>query len=251
MANIFAMANNFSPGSFDTVPLSIFDVPGFSSAVILFIGFIFLAYLIGSIPFGLILTKTYMKKDIRTVGSGNIGATNVLRMGSKKLALLTLFFDGFKGAVLILFMLIYSVDMSRSSDPLFLDLYGSLQLFFGFVTILGHCFPIWLKFKGGKGVATALGVLLAAVPYAGLAACAAWLITAFLFKYSSMGALIAVAVAPVVTVFVYGPYSAFICLLITLLVWWRHKENIKRLLNGTEPKIGSGRKKTADVGPAA
>ena len=121
----------------------------------------------------------------------------------------------------------------------------------GFFAILGHCFPVWLKFKGGKGVATTLGVLLAAVPYAGLAACATWLLIAFLFKYSSLAALIAVAVAPVVTLFVYGPTSSFICLLITLLVWWRHKENIKRLLNGTEPKIGSGRNKTADEGPAA
>jgi len=115
-------------------------------------------------------------------------------------------------------------------------------MFTAFCAILGHCYPVWLKFKGGKGVATALGALLAAAPYAGLAACAAWLITAKLTKISSLSALIAIAIAPLVTFFVYGSAPAAICVLITLLVWWRHRENIKRLLAGTEPKIGTKKK---------
>lgn len=202
-------------------------------------------YLIGSIPFGLILTKIFLRVDIRDTGSGNIGATNVLRTGNKRLALATLLLDGSKGAiaiVLLLFLdsdLYYSLSSEAHLDGIEYHYYAS---FCGVFAILGHCFPVWLKFKGGKGVATTLGVLLAAVPYAGLAACATWLLTAFIFKYSSLAALIAVAVAPVVTVFIYGPYSAFICLLIALLVWWRHKENIKRLINGTEPKIGEKKK---------
>ncbi len=214
-----------------------------------------LAYFIGSIPFGLILAKISGYGDIRNIGSGNIGATNVLRTGNKKLALLTLIFDGAKGAIAIfIFTGIpqYTKDYGQFTFvhyPVDIEFFYALLL--GFFAILGHCFPVWLKFKGGKGVATALGVLLAAVPYAGLAACATWLLIAFLFKYSSLAALIAVALAPVVTLFIYGSYSAFICLLIALLVWWRHKENIKRLLNGTEPKIGSGRNKTAEEGPAA
>ena len=202
-------------------------------------------YLIGSIPFGLILTKIFLRVDIRDTGSGNIGATNVLRTGNKRLALATLLLDGSKGAiaiVLLLFLdsdLYYSLSSEAHLDGIEYHYYAS---FCGVFAILGHCFPVWLKFKGGKGVATTLGVLLAAVPYAGLAACATWLLTAFIFKYSSLAALIAVAVAPVVTIFIYGPYSAFICLLIALLVWWRHKENIKRLINGTEPKIGEKKK---------
>lgn len=213
-----------------------------------------LVYLFGSIPFGLILTRLAGLGDIRKVGSGNIGATNVLRTGNKTLAALTLLLDGGKGALAILLVLgvpdfYVPNNFSYIIGPKDIEFF--LALLLGLLAILGHCFPIWLKFKGGKGVATTLGVFLAAVPYAGLAACAAWLITAFLFKYSSLGALVAVAVAPVVTLFAYGPYSAFICFLIALLVWGRHKENIKRLLNGTEPKIGSGRNKTADEGPAA
>ena len=194
-----------------------------------------IAYLFGTIPFGLILTKIFLKIDIRSTGSGNIGATNVLRTGNKFLALVTLLSDGLKGVTAIFILFAIQPDIFSWS-------YSFTASFIGLFAILGHCFPVWLKFKGGKGVATTLGVLLAAVPYAGLAACATWLLTAFIFKYSSLAALIAVAVAPVVTIFIYGPYSAFICLLIALLVWWRHKENIKRLINGTEPKIGEKKK---------
>ena len=202
----------------------------------IFLNPLILGYIIGSIPFGLILTKTFIKTDLRTIGSGNIGATNVLRTGNKKLALATLLLDSSKGALLIILAHLYTLQ------------FGSIAVMLvGLGAVLGHCFPIWLKFKGGKGVATALGVLLAAVPYAGLAACATWLITAKITKISSLSALIAVLIAPIVTFFVYGVSPAGICAMITLLVWIRHKDNIKRLLKGEEPKIGSKKKKEEPV----
>ncbi|MGH1375354.1 MAG: glycerol-3-phosphate 1-O-acyltransferase PlsY [Alphaproteobacteria bacterium] len=208
-----------------------------------------LAYLIGSIPFGLLLSKLFLDVDIRTIGSGNIGATNVLRSGNKLLAFATLLLDSGKGAIVIVvsylvyaFNNVYALNAPDLSHPDSLLSYAELSACIGFFAILGHCFPIWLKFKGGKGVATALGTLLAAVPYAGLAACAAWIITAKVSKISSLSALIAVAVAPIVTAFIYGFAPATICALITILVWIRHKDNIKRLLKGEEPKIGQDKK---------
>ena len=187
-----------------------------------------MCYLIGSIPFGLILTKIFTKQDIRDIGSGNTGATNVLRTGNKLLAALTLALDAGKGAVPI-------IIMNLVFPSLF---FIALTIIMGLAAIIGHCFPIWLKFKGGKGVATALGVLLAAAPYAGLAACGAWLLSFLIFRISSLAALIAIAIAPIVTYLIYGGAPAVICTIITALVWLRHKENIKRLIAGTEPKIG-------------
>lgn len=221
-----------------------------------------LAYLLGSIPFGLILAKLFGFGDLRQIGSGNTGATNALRTGSKTLAILTLLFDMLKGSILIICLFVIpkivfsdsflDVILDAPNVPEYVDLNGQIvntntrlsdpyksALLFGLFAILGHCFPIWLKFKGGKGVATALGALLAAVPYAGLAAAGAWIATAFLFKISSLAALVAVGVAPIVTYFVYGAAPATVCFLITLLVWFRHKDNIKRLIAGTEPKIGA------------
>ena len=202
----------------------------------------FFAYLFGSIPFGLLLTKLFLKQDIRQIGSKNIGATNVLRTGNKFLAIATLLLDVGKGIIPIL---IYSATYKvadyyiNTPAPVSHDTYITAIAFFA---ILGHCFPIWLKFKGGKGVATGLGVLLAAVPYAGLAACAAWIATAKITKYSSLSALIAFLIAPIVTLFIYGASPAAICALITLLIWVRHKDNIKRLAKGEESKIGQKNK---------
>lgn len=214
-------------------------------------------YLYASIPFGIIFAYLSGYGDIRQIGSGNIGATNVLRTGNKKIAFLTLLFDGTKGVIFPAFICLldyYDTHFNNGSDkcPILgaMPPFELLFLFTVFISILGHCFPIWLKFKGGKGVATALGGLLAAVPYAGLAACLTWLITAKVTKISSLSALVALAVAPVVTFFIYGSSSAFICALITLLVWWRHKDNIKRLMNGTELKIGQ-KKKDADAPPVS
>ena len=201
------------------------------------------AYFIGSIPFGLILAKQYGYGDIREIGSGNIGATNVLRTGNKKLALATFILDGTKGVLAIVTVLstaTFTLDtpaIDGTTDILF-----TTACAVGFFAILGHCFPIGLKFKGGKGVATAIGTLLAAVPFAGFAACLAWIITAKITKFSSFAALVAVAVAPVVAFVVYGGRPAAVCALITLLVWVRHKDNIARLRKGEEPKIGAKKK---------
>tara|TARA_R110002095_G_scaffold208970_2_gene195077 strand:+ start:5706 stop:6401 length:696 start_codon:yes stop_codon:yes gene_type:complete len=209
--------------------------------------FIF-GYLIGSIPFGLILTRIFIKQDIRKIGSGNIGTTNVLRTGNKKLALATLILDGSKGAIIIFLI----VGFPNFTNPNFnMSILGRLPYNFEYIissyialfAILGHCFPIWLKFKGGKGVATGLGALLVAAPYAGLAACLAWIATAKITKYSSLSALIAFLIAPIITLFIYGSAPAAICAMITLLIWIRHKDNIKRLLKSEEPKIGQNKEK--------
>lgn len=186
-----------------------------------------LAYLIGSIPFGLVLTKLAGYGDIRAIGSGNIGATNVLRTGNKPLAFLTLVLDSGKGAAAVLLL------------PL---VFGGLPIAIGFAAILGHCFPVWLKFKGGKGVSTAFGTLLAATPLTGLAAFLVWIGMALTFRISSLAALTAAAATPLITLYFYGAFPAAITLLIAAIIFWRHQENIKRLMKGAEPKIGQKKK---------
>jgi acyl phosphate:glycerol-3-phosphate acyltransferase len=180
-------------------------------------------YLIGSIPFGLLLTKAAGLGDIRQVGSGNIGATNVLRTGRKGLAAATLILDGLKGAVAILLARYFL---------------GDQDLVVGTAAVLGHLFPVWLGFRGGKGVATGLGVLLAAAWPVGLACCALWLVAAKLLKMSSAAALTAFAAAPLFALVLSSPDHALMALLIAILVFWRHEANIRRLLAGTEPRIG-------------
>jgi acyl phosphate:glycerol-3-phosphate acyltransferase len=180
-------------------------------------------YLIGSIPFGLLLTKAAGLGDIRQVGSGNIGATNVLRTGRKGLAAATLILDGLKGAVAIL--------LAR-------QFLGDQDLVVGTAAVLGHLFPVWLGFRGGKGVATGLGVLLAAAWPVGLACCAVWLVAAKLLKMSSAAALAAFAAAPLFALVLSSADHALMALLIAILVFWRHEANIRRLLAGTEPRIG-------------
>ena len=184
-------------------------------------------YLLGSIPFGLVITRLAGLGDIRTIGSGNIGATNVLRTGRKGLALLTLICDSGKGALAVLLFMLLSP-------------YAALGAALG--SVLGHLFPVWLSFKGGKGVATTLGVLLALTLPVGLLACATWLATAFLFRISSLSALVAMAMAPIYTWFLYGPIMTLVVIGISILVFYKHRDNIKRLMNGTEPKIGEGKK---------
>lgn len=179
-----------------------------------------LAYLIGSIPFGLVLTKLFLKQDVRSIGSGNTGATNVMRTGSKKLAALTLLLDALKGAVLIWVFALFQ-------NP-------ALALLIGFAAILGHCFPIWLKFRGGKGVATTLGVLTAAVPITGLMAIFAWIMSFLATRISSLAALTAMLIAPAVTYGFYGLEPAIVNCVISLLVFVRHADNIKRLRKGEE-----------------
>jgi glycerol-3-phosphate acyltransferase PlsY len=204
------------------------------------------AYLIGSIPFGLILTKLAGLGDIRQIGSGNIGATNVLRTGNKKLAALTLLLDGMKGWVAVLLAMHMGgpiiLEANTYTDCLPGPCYDETDVLFfsawaGLVALVGHIFPVWLKFKGGKGVATYIGACFGLAPLLGLAACAAWLATALLFRISSLSALVMLAIVPVLAL-LSKPVFVLPLALISLLVIWRHKDNIKRLLNGTEPRIG-------------
>ncbi len=181
-------------------------------------------YFCGSIPFGLLLTRMAGMQDLRAIGSGNIGATNVLRSGRKDLAAATLLLDALKGATAVLIV--------AYSAPGFPPLVAAAGAF------LGHVFPVWLKFRGGKGVATFLGCLLALDWQAGLVFIALWLIVAAAARYSSAAALTASAATPVAAlVFGHADVAALFSLL-TLLLWFTHRANIARLLNGTETKIG-------------
>lgn len=183
-----------------------------------------IGYLFGSIPFGILITRVFGLGDLRQIGSGNIGTTNVLRTGSKSAAAATLILDGGKGAIAVL--------VAR-----WLAAEDAAQLA-GLLAFLGHCFPVWLKFKGGKGVATFLGLMLALAWPVGIACCLTWLVTALLGRISSMSALVAAA-STTFWILIMGYGSIFILgALVTLLVFWRHKENIGRLKAGTEPKIG-------------
>ncbi len=185
-------------------------------------------YLCGSIPFGLLLTRFAGTEDIRTIGSKNIGATNVLRTGRKDLAAATLLLDALKGTVAVW------IAMRWGDAPAMLA---------GFGAFLGHCYPVWLKFQGGKGVATWFGVLLAFNPWIFLAAGAIWLVMALLKRYSSLSSLTssaAIALFEVGSGFVTGRWSMGILVIVamTALLWFKHRPNIERLLAGTEGKIG-------------
>jgi glycerol-3-phosphate acyltransferase PlsY len=185
-----------------------------------------LAFGLGSIPFGLLLTRAAGLGDIRAIGSGNIGATNVLRTGKRGLAAATLLLDGGKGAA--------AVQLAAL-------LFGSFWMPLAAIcAVVGHCFTPWLGFKGGKGVATGLGALLALDWRVGLAACAAWLLVAFTTRISSAGALVAFAVSPVITAWLCPAFWWVAPLAIAALVFWRHRANIERLIKGTEPRIGRG-----------
>lgn len=205
------------------------------------------AYLIGSIPFGLILTRTAGLGDIRQIGSGNIGATNVLRTGNKKLAALTLFLDGLKGWAAVMLARFCAdhilacrsfTDFCGNNSAFLIALLAILASALG--VVVGHMFPLWLRFKGGKGVATTLGAAFGLNWMIGAAGCATWLLMAVLFRYSSLSALVAIAALPVYAWYMGPAYHlmALALFLIALLVWLRHHENIRRLLKGTEPKIG-------------
>lgn len=184
-----------------------------------------LGYLLGSVPFGLVITKAAGLGDIRAIGSGNIGATNVLRTGRKDLALATLLLDGGKGAIAVL--IAHGLGLRPEVA--------------GAAAFLGHCFPVWLKFSGGKGVATFIGTLLALQFPAGLFACAIWLIVAYTLRYSSLAALAAAAASPLVLFSMGKAAFAIAAIFMTLLIFIRHHANIKRLIAGDEPKIGGGK----------
>ncbi len=189
----------------------------------LLIGVFVLAYLIGSIPFGLVLTRLAGLGDIRAVGSGNIGATNVLRTGRTSLAAATLLLDALKGTL--------AVWVGWRWGP-------GAALAAALGAYLGHCFPIWLKFKGGKGVATFLGVLLGLHWPTMVVAALVWLATAFATRYSSLSALMASIAAPTALLLFGEPLTAMMCVVLTILIWVRHADNLKRLKAGTESRIG-------------
>jgi acyl phosphate:glycerol-3-phosphate acyltransferase len=186
---------------------------------------LFLGYLLGSIPFGLLLTKLAGLGDIRTMGSGNIGATNVLRSGNKWIAAATLLGDLLKGTVAVLLA------------DYFLG--GDAALAAGLGAFLGHIFPVWLRFKGGKGVATYLGVALALAWPAFVVFAFFWLVTALLFRRSSLAGLVASFATPFAMFAFHGTHAALLFVLLTAILWIKHSANIERLLAGTEPKIGA------------
>ena len=182
---------------------------------------IIVCYLLGSIPFGFLLTKIFLKKDIRNIGSGNIGATNALRTGNKLIGYSTLVLDILKAIIPLIFIKIYYIDFIYVA---------SLCIF------LGHVFPIWLKFKGGKGVATYIGILCCINFYLGVNFGIVWLITFFLFKYSSLSSLIGSLSVPIINFFVFNDEIIFFFIIMFVLIFYTHRENIKRLLNRTESK---------------
>ncbi len=183
-----------------------------------------IAYLIGSIPFGVVVARVMGLGNLRDIGSGNIGATNVLRTGSKPAAAATLILDAAKGAVVLLLARTLAGEDAAQISAL--------------VAMIGHCFPVWLKFKGGKGVATFLGILLALAWPVGIAACVFWLIGAGVTRMSSMGGLASAAISSVPVVLMGYGTAYILCILLTVIIFWRHGENIARIRAGTEPKIG-------------
>jgi glycerol-3-phosphate acyltransferase PlsY len=184
-----------------------------------------LGYFLGSIPFGLVLTKLAGTQDIRTIGSGNIGATNVLRTGRKGLAAATLILDALKGTVAV-------IIAGYVGGP-----YAAMVA--GLFAFLGHLFPVWLGFKGGKGVAVYIGIMLGLFFPAAIVFCLAWLACAFTSRYSSFSALAASAITPIFLWWYTSPQLAILATILTLLLWYMHRENIRRLMAGTEAKIGA------------
>ena len=183
-----------------------------------------IGYLMGSVPFGMVLTRVMGLGNLRDIGSGNIGATNVLRTGSKKAAALTLLLDGAKGAVAVLLARAMAGEDAAQIA--------------GLAAMLGHCYPVWLRFQGGKGVATHIGLVLALAWPVGLAVCATWLVAAAASRTSSLAALAAAALSTFWMVLLGEGQALLLGAILTLLIFWRHRSNISRLRAGTEPRIG-------------
>ncbi len=182
---------------------------------------IIISYLLGSIPFGFLLTKIFLKKDIRDIGSGNIGATNALRTGSKLIGYSTLALDILKAVIPVIFVKVYFIEY----------LYvASLCVF------LGHVFPVWLKFKGGKGVATYVGILFCLDIYLGISFGVVWIVTFLIFKYSSLSSLLASLSIPIINFFIFKEETIFFFIIMFVLIFYTHRENIKRLLKHSESK---------------
>ncbi len=192
-----------------------------------YLGSILGSYLLGAVPFGILFSRIFSNIDVRTVGSGNIGATNVLRAAGKKAAILTLLADCLKGflPVLAIHLLLHDETLTALS---------------GAAAVLGHNFPVYLGFKGGKGVATSYGVIIAFAPWIGLVCLIVWRIAAFVWRYSSVSALVSFACFPLLTFIAFPESKPFrlLSLFTFAMIYYRHRENIKRLLAGTEPRIG-------------
>ena len=184
-----------------------------------------IGYLMGSVPFGMVLARVMNLGNLRNIGSGNIGATNVLRTGNKTAAALTLLLDAAKGAAALL--LARAITGAEDAAQIA-----------GLAAMFGHCYPVWLRFNGGKGVATFLVLLLALHFPVGVGACVAWLIGAGLSRISSMGALVSAASSTVFMTYLGMPEAVVLGVVLTLLIFWRHRANINRIRTGTEPKIG-------------
>lgn len=199
-------------------------IPGFETPLPFLALVAVAAYLLGSVPFGIVMARLFGLGDLRKIGSGNIGATNVLRTGNKPAAALTLILDAGKGGLAVLIArLAFGEDAAQVA---------------GLAAFTGHCFPVFLGFRGGKGVATFLGTLLALWWPAGIAACLTWLAVAAVTRYSSLSALVAAALSPVFAWLTGRPEAVILCLLLSALIFLRHHENIARLRAGTEPRIG-------------
>ncbi|SPF75171.1 putative glycerol-3-phosphate acyltransferase [Aliiroseovarius pelagivivens] len=199
-------------------------MPDLITSFPLLMGVAVAGYLLGSIPFGIVMARLFGLGDLRQIGSGNIGATNVLRTGNKPAAFLTLIGDAGKGgAAVLLARALFAEDAAQLA---------------GFTAFLGHCFPVFLGFKGGKGVATWLGTMLALAFPLGLAACATWLVTALVFRISSLAALVAAALSPIIAL-VFG-WNSLVLISVALgaLIFHRHRANIARIRSGDEPRIG-------------
>ena len=211
-----------------------------AAALALAVGYVF-----GSIPFGLLVTRVGGAGDVRSIGSGNSGATHVLRTGRKGLAALTLLLDALKGAVAIIVVLLgwqaLAPNPGLVGEAVRLNVANAGLWAAGAAAVgamLGHCFPVWLRFKGGKGVATYIGTLFALFPVGGLAFALIWLACAFITRYSSLAALVAVATAPVIAAVLGSWPTALVLALMGAIVFYRHGENIERLRAGTERRIG-------------
>ena len=200
------------------------------------LGALLIGYLLGAIPFGVLLTRATGAGDLRTIGSGNIGATNVLRTGRKGLAALTLLLDAAKGAAAILLVRLVFPDEPQH-DPLA-----------AFGALIGHLYPIWLRFRGGKGVATFLGILAALQWQIALAAAAIWLLMLALTRYSSLAGMTMAMSAPVVAALLGRFDLALLLLGFALLIVWKHRANLERLLSGSEPRVGSGGSGAVEAG---
>ncbi len=199
-------------------------IPVIETAAPLLVATALSAYALGSVPFGLVMARLFGLGDLRQVGSGNIGATNVLRTGNRLAAFLTLVLDAGKGAIAVLVARwLLAEDAAQIA---------------GVAAFLGHCYPIYLRFRGGKGVATFLGTLLALAWPVGMAACAIWAVTAGLFRISSLAALVAAILSPVAAIVLGRPETAIFCIALAIVILARHRTNIARLMQGDEPRIG-------------